>query len=264
VAETQAQLFVDLDTTFTALAGVARPFIQETIYETPPTFAVAGEALPTIRPFLADSADLFTELGPGIDALAEAAPTIADSLETGAPVLRESPTLNRELAPTAEALLAFNDDGGVRSGLSRLEQTTSIFGPAIRFIAPAQTVCNYGGLLTRNVANMLSQGADGGRWQRFQVFQPPQGPNDEGGVAAAHANGGGTETNFLHINPYPNTASPGQDPRECEAGNEPWLKGRAVIGNVPGDQGLINDDQPGVSDDAADEAAAAAAAEEGQ
>ncbi len=29
--------------------------------------------------------------------------------------------------------------------------------------------------------------------------------------------------NFLHYNPYPNTAAPGQKPKECEAGNEPYL-----------------------------------------
>ena len=41
VAETQAQLFVSLDTTFTALEQVARPFIQDTISETPPTLDAA-------------------------------------------------------------------------------------------------------------------------------------------------------------------------------------------------------------------------------
>ena len=35
--------------------------------------------------------------------------------------------------------------------------------------------------------------------------------------------------------PIPNTASPGQ-PKECEAGNEPFLVGKQVIGNVPGTQ----------------------------
>ena len=42
VAEQQAEMFVNLDTTFTALARVA-PSIQETIVETPPTFAAATE-----------------------------------------------------------------------------------------------------------------------------------------------------------------------------------------------------------------------------
>ena len=179
------------------------------------------------------------------------------TLETGTPVLRDAPTLNRELARTAAALRRFNDNRAVRSGLARLTQTTDIFGPAVRFIAPAQTVCNYATLATRNLASLLSQGADGGKWQRFTVFDPPEGPNDEGGYATGPANGGGEVTNFLHFNPYPNTASPGQ-PRECEAGNEPFKVGRQVIGNVPGNQGTVTDAQPGAkspsaSDEAADE-----------
>ncbi len=244
VADVQAELFVNLDTTFTALAGVARPFIQETISETPPTFAVAERALPRIRPFLEHSTELFTSLQPGVDAIATYSPLIADTLEIGTPVLRDSPQLNRTLEPTARALLAFNDNTVVRDGLSRLRQTTDIAGPALRFIAPAQTVCNYGTLFARNLASVLSEGSDGSRWQRFTVFDPPQGPNDEGGVASGPANGGGEESNYLHFNPYPNTASPGQK-FECEAGNEPYLVGQQVIGNAPGNQGTVTDDQPG-------------------
>jgi hypothetical protein len=37
----------------------------------------------------------------------------------------------------------------------------------------------------------------------------------------------------LHVNPYPNTASPGQS-SECAAGNEPYSATHAVIGNPPG------------------------------
>lgn len=243
VAEQQAEMFVNLDTTFTALAEVARPFLQEAISETPPTFEVATETLPTIRPFLAHSAGLFAELRPGVQELAGTAPTIADALEAGIPALRESPVLNRELAPTARSLLRFNDDAGVRSGLSRFQETVDIFGPAVRFIAPAQTVCNYGTLLFRNLASATSRGTGSGHWQRVTVFEPAVGPNSEGTFAAEPANGGGDIENFLHYNPYPNTASPGQSPRECEAGNEPYAIGRKVIGNVPGDQGLTTAEQ---------------------
>lgn len=244
VAETQARLFVSLDATFAALAEVARPFIQETISETPPTFAVAQRALPAIRPFLDHSAALFADLRPGTRAIGAASPAIASALETGAPVLRDSPRLNRELAPTAASLLAFSGDRTVRAGLDRLRQTTGILGPTLSFVAPAQTVCNYATLLFRNAASLFSQGADGGRWQRFTVFEGPAGPNSERSTASAPANGGGDPGNFLHYNPYPNTASPGQ-PRECEAGNEPYLAGRRVIGNVPGNQGTATEDQPG-------------------
>ena len=243
VAEVQAELFVNLDTTFTALAKVARPFIQETISETPPTFAAAEQAFPVIRPFLADSATLFAALQPGVREITASAPTIANTLETGTPVLEASPTLNEQLPPTAESLLGFNNDQNVRDGLSRLRQTTDIFGPTIRFIGPAQTVCNYAALLARNAASLFSKGSGGGRWQRFTVFDPPKGPNSEGSVAAAPANGGSDDVrNHLHINPYPNTAAPGQV-HECEAGNEDFITGKTVIGNSPGNQGTVTDGQ---------------------
>jgi virulence factor Mce-like protein len=243
VAEQQAQMFVGLNTTFAALATVARPFIQETISESPPTLDVATATLPRIRSFLAHSADLFADLQPGAEALRTTAPTLASALETGAPALRAAPALNRELAPTAESLLAFQENPVVRPGLARLTETTDIFGPAVRFIAPAQTVCNYGTLLFRNVAGVVGEGDSSGTWQRFIVFRPPDGPNNEGSPSSGPANGGGDPGNFLHVNPYPNTAAPGQSPRECEAGNEPYLVGQQVIGNVPGNQGTVTSGQ---------------------
>jgi virulence factor Mce-like protein len=243
VAEQQARAFVTLDTTFSALARVA-PALAETIAETPPTFALADRTLPVIRPFLANSADLFGRLRPGVSELAAAAPELAAALEAGAPALRGAPRLNRQLAPTARALERFNDNATARQGLSRLEQTVGILRPAIRFIGPSQSVCNYWTILFRNLASTTSLGADGGRWQRFTVFEPPVGPNNEGSFAAAPANGGGGDIeNFLHFNPYPNTAAHGQSPVECEAGNEPYLTGRQVIGNAPGNQGLRTDAQ---------------------
>jgi virulence factor Mce-like protein len=237
VAEQQARMFASLDTTFTALAGVAS-YVQETIVETPPTFATATETMPVIRPFLANSAGLFADLRPGVRQLAAAAPPLADALEAGAPALRQAPRLNRQLAPTARALQRFNDNATARGGLDRLEQTMGILRPTIRFIGPSQTVCNYWSILFQNLASATSLGADGGRWQRITVMEPPEGPNNEGSFAAAAANGGGDVDNFLHYNPYPNTAAPSQSPIECEAGNEPYLTGRQVIGNVPGNQGI--------------------------
>src|SRR4029077_12225960 len=40
------------------------------------------------------------------------------------------------------------------------------------------------------------------------------------------------DNDHLHANPYPNVAGPGQ-PRLCEAGNENYLPGKTVIGNLP-------------------------------
>ena len=237
VAEIQAALFGSLDTTFTALASVARPFIQETISETPPTEQVAISTLPRIRPFLANTSELFGELEPAAVALRESAPTIASSLETGTPVLADVDRLNDELAPTAETLLAFNDDPGVREGIRAATEASNELGRAMRFIAPAETVCGYASVLAANLFGVVSDGNSEGAWQRFIVFDVPKGPNNEGGPSSAPAKGGGPDNkNFLHSNPYPNTAAPGQT-RECEAGNEPYAAGKTVIGNPPGNQG---------------------------
>jgi len=245
VAEVQARLFVDLDTTFTSLARVARPFIQDTISESPPTLEAGINDLPVIRPFLAHSTALFNQLDPAVRTLAATAPPLSDTIQVGIPALRASPELNREVASTAQALQRFNDDDGVRSGLSQLKNTVGITKPLFKFVAPAQTVCNYGTLLFRNFSSAVAQGANGGRWQRITVFEPPTGPNNEGSLASGPADGGSSDVdNFLHFNPYPNTAAPGQ-PFECEAGNEPYATGQQVIGNPPGNQGTVTADQPG-------------------
>jgi virulence factor Mce-like protein len=247
VAEEQAQMFVALDTTFGAFANVARPFIQETITETPPTLDVGTRAFPVIRPFLVNSAGLFNDLQPGVDAIAATSPAIADALEVGAPVLRRSVKFNEQLAPTAAALRSLNDDAGARDGIDRLIQTSKIAKPTLRFITPAQTVCNYGAILFDNLQSLFSQGTGPGTWQRAEVIiapgqrdaanNPASAENNEGSPSSAPANGAGTDAgNYLHTNPYPNTAAPGQE-RECEAGNEGWLGGQQVIGNVPGNQG---------------------------
>ncbi|HET9720664.1 MAG TPA: hypothetical protein VFP55_11345, partial [Solirubrobacteraceae bacterium] len=47
---------------------------------------------------------------------------------------------------------------------------------------------------------------------------------------------GGTNHAPLHVDPYPNTAAPGQVP-ECSAGNEPFSAASAVIGNPAGNVG---------------------------
>jgi phospholipid/cholesterol/gamma-HCH transport system substrate-binding protein len=235
VAETQASMFVALDRTFAAFARVSRPFIQETIVKGAPFLDAAVRDLPAIRPFLHNSARFFTALQPGARALARTSPTIDAALRAGIPVLNASPTFNAQLTPTAEALLDFQEAPGVFTGLDLLIDTNEVLGPPIRFIAPAQTVCNYLSLAFLNFASLGSEGNGTGNWLNVAGFAPPDGPNAEAIPSSAPANGP-QRKNHLHYNPYPNTAAPGQT-RECEAGNERYLPGRTVIGNVPGNQG---------------------------
>jgi hypothetical protein len=94
-------------------------------------------------------------------------------------------------------------------------------------------------LLLRNAGSLFSEGDRNGTGQRFAIIASPTGRNSEAGLSSGPANGPERD-NHLHANPYPNTASPGQ-PKECEAGNEPFAVGRTVIGNVPGNQGTLVD-----------------------
>jgi phospholipid/cholesterol/gamma-HCH transport system substrate-binding protein len=238
-AETQAELFRNLNTTFTALARVAGP-LQQSIAGGPPALDAAIRDLPATRPFLANTEGLFRELRPGVAALRTGAPALADALETGTPVLRRSVQLSARLEPAFRSIQRLADDPLVALGVRDLTNTARILNPTLATLTPIQTVCNYVTLWFRNVSSLLSEGGANGTTQRFIIVAMPLGPNNEGGPSSAPANGPNRD-NFLHTNPYPNTASPGQ-PRECEAANEPFVAGRQAIGNVPGNQGTLHDE----------------------
>jgi phospholipid/cholesterol/gamma-HCH transport system substrate-binding protein len=241
VADEQAALFRNLDTTFSALAVVARPYIQDSISESPPTEQAVIDNFPRQRPFLENSTALFRELQPGVATLPKATPILADALDAGVATLPKTPAFNAQLTDVFHSLDAFVADPAVPRGIKRLDQTVTELKPTTDFVTPAQTTCNYITLWFRNIASHLSEGDSNGTWQRFIIVATPQGPNNEGGPASAPANGP-TPENHLHVNPYPNTASPGQT-KECEAGNEDYLVGKTVIGNVPGNQGTVTQGQ---------------------
>jgi virulence factor Mce-like protein len=234
VAEEQADLFVNLDTTMSALSEVARPYIQDSITKGRPALDAAIESFPIQRPFLANSEGLFRELRPGVRALRTSAPILADTLEIGTPTLRRSVALNRRLESLLRELQTFAEDPRTELGVDALTDVVRTLKPTLQHLAPVQLQCNYITLWFRNVSSLLSEGDKNGTWQRFIIIATPQGPNNEGGPSSAPADGP-TVDNHLHTNPYPNTASPGQT-KECEAGNEPYARGQTVIGNTPGRQ----------------------------
>ncbi len=249
VAEEQASLFVNLDTSFTALASIARPFLQETITESPVSEQVAIEQFPKQRPFIRNNTAFFRELRPGVAVLPHAAPLVADAFEAGTEVLPKTKQMNEDLADVFEALADFSNDPNVRSGVRQLTRLSSSLRPTLRFLKPTQTTCNYATIFLRNVASLLSEGDANGNYQRFLVVSAPTdpltfelGPNNEGGPSDSPANGPGRH-NHLHVNPYPNAAAPGQT-QECEGGNERYTVGQTLIGNQAGNQGLTTDGKP--------------------
>jgi ABC-type transporter Mla subunit MlaD len=244
VAEAQGELFANLDTTFSSLATVTRA-IQDSIAGGPPSLDTATRDLPQQLPFLRNSELLFRRLRPGFAAFGQAAPDLAGTVTKGTPALQGSAGLDRRLSGALGSLQEFAQDPQVPMGLHQLDTAASLLRPTVAFVKPAQTVCNYLALFFTNGSAVLSEGDNIGTWQRFVIVAAPQLANSEAGPSTGPANGPQStqplsKNSFLHTNPYPNTAAPGQ-PRECEAGNEKYIPNQTVIGNVPGNQGTLHE-----------------------
>ncbi len=234
VAQAQAQLFADLDTTFTALAHVAVPYLQDAIAGTPPMFSATIADSPAIGSFLADTAGLLHTLQPGIATLPRSAPVLSSAFAIGTRTLPGTSALDSRTVALSRSLASYAGNPSVLAGFDRLTLTLGKLGPPLAFLTPAQTTCNYVTLFLRNTASLLSEHVSQGGLLRFvQVAitdQPGFESEPSSGVYAGPAAG---SSGPLHVNPYPNTAAPGQ-PLECAAGNEPYNPSRAVIGNPPG------------------------------
>jgi virulence factor Mce-like protein len=254
VAGVQASMWVALDTSFEAWESVSGP-LQEAISGGPPALDTAIRELPAQRPFLRESEELFRRFRPAFASLSAAAPDLATAFRVGEPALRRSPGFNRRLTKTLLTLERFGADERVPRGLARLTRTATTLRPLISFLLPAQTTCNYLALLFRNGASALTESDSVGTMLRFYPLALPVAPGSEAGPAATPANGPApprgahprivslVDDSFLHSNPYPNTAAPGQE-QECESGNENYrasgLHNRIAIGNLPGGQGAFS------------------------
>ena len=166
VAEQQAELFVNLDITFTALASIARPYLQETISESPPSEEVAIREFPLQRPFLRNNAAFFRELRPGIATLPASAPVLADAFEAGTEVLPKTPPMNRDLANVFDALAEFSADRQARLGIDQLTRLSSSLRPTLRFLTPLTgmvfvLVVTVAVMPARKVTTETSAGATG-------------------------------------------------------------------------------------------------------
>ncbi|MGE5617511.1 MAG: hypothetical protein ACM3UX_01090, partial [Candidatus Woesearchaeota archaeon] len=122
-------------------------------------------------------------------------------------------------------------------GLDRLTLTASSLRSPLAFLAPVQATCNYITLSLRNFSSLLSDPVATGTRFRFNVVAIDDVPGAESVPSQRpFLTGSGPAHGPLHVDPYPNTASPGQ-PRECSAGNEPYSPLQASIGNPPGNVG---------------------------
>jgi virulence factor Mce-like protein len=165
VAETQARLFTHMADTFAAISSdpVA---LQQTIERSPPTMDVAIRSFRVQRPFLADFADLSTRLRPAARELPRSLPAINRAFAVGTPVLPRTVAMNQRFEGAFEELFELFDNPNTLLALRDLDTALAITRPAIEFIAPYQTVCNYAVYFWNALGEHQSQPVAGGMAER--------------------------------------------------------------------------------------------------
>jgi virulence factor Mce-like protein len=241
VAEAQASYYTDLDTFFTAFAGVSKS-IEQATEGGPPSLEQATYSLPYEAPLINAATEFMHLLRPSAADLRTVAPPLGHAFKEGAVNLAAATSLNSRLAESAQALASFGENPVVTLAFEDFTQTLEVGNPILAGVAPEQAKCNYWTLAFRNVASLESEDIGVGTVARAGFLLAPGGPNNEGYPSSAPANGGSVEhakgstaiidDNHLHVNPYPNVSAPGQ-PQVCEAGRQTFIPGQAVIGNVP-------------------------------
>lgn len=241
VAQTNAELWSDLDTFFTAWGGVASS-IEAATRGGPPSLQQAIYSLPHEKPFYENAAEFMHLLRPSAADLKTVAPQLGHAFSVGAVNLAAATALNTRLAESAQALEEFAHNPIVSLSLENFAETLEIGNPLLAGIAPEQVNCNYWTLAFRNLASLDSENVGIGTLSRAATLLAPTGQGNEGYPSGSYADGpsiekaalGSSKTinnNYLHYNPYPNVTGPGQKDI-CEAANETYTAGRAELGNA--------------------------------
>jgi len=245
VAAAQAAVFTHMADTFEAFVRDPTA-LQQTIEKSPPTLDTTIASLRVQRPFLEDFADLSARLRPAARELPRSLPAINAAFKVGTPVLPRTVELNANLEDSFNALDDLFQSPGTLLALRDIRAALASGRPAITFIAPYQTVCNYTvyflhplGEVQSQVQNgptgggtVLSQGVKlpntdqpnnyattvGSRPVDVPLDQNPIGATDDGTEDGAPLH------RFYGTGPYP-PAIDSQGNADCHAANIGWVKG---------------------------------------
>ena len=142
VARTQALLFTDMADTFAAISANPRA-LQDTIAKAAPTMDVSIESFKAQRPFYVDFTDLSHRLRPAVAELPRSLPAINSAFKVGTPVLPRTVELNENLESALNEAKNLFENPNTLLALKDIDTALTVSRPAIQFIAPYQTVCNY-------------------------------------------------------------------------------------------------------------------------
>jgi virulence factor Mce-like protein len=186
VAQLQARWFGEMATTFAAISRDPNA-LRETIEESPPTLAAATESFRVQTPFLARFAAVSRDLQPGTAELPRTLPLVNDALQAGVPAFRQTPELGEELEDLFRAAEDLGDNPSTLLALKDLRKAVQVTKPAIEFVAPYQTVCNYLVYFFNPLGTHQSSLVPGGTSERILAkLVDTQQPNSLGSTESTH------------------------------------------------------------------------------
>ena len=228
--------------------------LGDTIEKSAPTMDAGIESLRTQRPFLGALRQMSVALEDAASRLPRTLPRITPALEAGIPVLQRSPEVNDELRDMFGSLENLMAAPGTGIALRGLNDTTDILNPAVRFLGPYITVCNYFNYSWTNVADHLTAPDPTGYSQRTLLNQAAQQVDSDGvrtGVTTLGsprpANGGRTTgaQQFLHSNNY-SAAVGSNGEADCESGQRGYVERLNAFGS-PESKTVVDPHLPGLS-----------------
>jgi virulence factor Mce-like protein len=174
VADVQARWLAAMADTFAAIGRDPRA-LQETIEESPPTLAAATESFRVQTPFLVRFADVSRRLEPAAAEISRSLPLVNDALRAGVPAFRRTPDLGRELEGLLRSVEDLGENPSTLLALEDLRTGAEVSRPAVEFIAPYQTVCNYLNYFWTPLGTHQSEVVAGGTSERIlaKLVGPP-------------------------------------------------------------------------------------------
>lgn len=243
VADTYAQLFGNMATTFEALSR-DKLALQQTIERGPRTLDAGISSFPVQRPFLEHSELLAAKLEPAAAEMETALPPATRALQVGRPVVRKAPKLYDNTQKVFAALKDLAEEPTTLLGLRDLRTTLMVAAPLLQYIAPYQTVCNYWNYYWSGLSEHVSEPVRGGTAQRSilksdnrtqdnrisssEADRPadiPEGENPKGAKDPA-----GDPLEALHRTAY-GPAIDAAGNADCQTGQRGYVTGPFVTGS---------------------------------
>ncbi|UTI65915.1 MlaD family protein [Paraconexibacter antarcticus] len=205
-------------TTLQAL-DASSPALGDTIDELPKAEDAGIRTLPVIRSTLADLSSITRAIRPGTALLPTATVRLRDAIKAGTPVLKRTPALADNLRTALAALGTLSRDPSAPNSVKLLTTTVKTLKTTLDTILPSQLQCNLLPVAFRNAFSTVGIGDQTASWFNVTTL-----------LLSGQDTSAGTVAPNLH-----NTPTPHENADECEAGNEPYVKG-VRIGNPTGNQ----------------------------